>query len=423
MRVLFITPYFPPEVGAAQTRIHELAVRLARLGSQVSILTTFPNYPSGIVPPGWRGKRFCKCEERGLTVYRVWSYAAPNRGFMKRIAAHLSFAFFASLATLVMPRSDVAVIESPPLFDGFTGLFVNLFRRTPYAFTVSDLWPESAVQMGMLENKFLIWASKRIELAFYRRAAVVLALTAGIQRKIIAEGISPFKVVLFRNSVDCDFFHPGLSTDRIRAELGFTDSEFIALYAGNLGHAQNLDTILEAAAQLRKHRDVRILLAGDGAESERLKQKARSMQLNNVLFVASMPKTRMPELVNVAGCVLVPLRDLEIFQGALPTKLFEAMATAKPVVLSVRGEAAELLQEAKAGHCVPPESASEISKAVIALYHDAKQASEMGKRGRDFVQRHFSRDARAQELSAVLKAANRAAGPKVVADPMPGGAL
>ncbi|MCU1309741.1 MAG: glycosyltransferase WbuB [Candidatus Angelobacter sp.] len=404
MKVTFATPYFPPEVGAAQTRIQELAWRLSQLGHHVSVLTTFPSYPSGIVPVEWRGQIYWKGQAAGVTIYRVWSYAAPNRGFFKRVISHLTYAFSASLFGLFLTRQDVLIVESPPLFDGFIGVLIRLLRRTPYLFNVSDLWPESAIQMGMLKNRILIWVSRQIEQLFYRQAAAVLAMTRGIQRRIVADGIDKSKVVSFRNSVDCEFFSPSLNVSRIREEIGVDDSEFIALYAGTFGLAQNLSTVLKAAAlaQAEPGCRVRFVLAGTGPESDALQQIAREWRLSNVTFLSPLPKARIPELINSADCILVPLRDLQIFRGALPTKMFEAMACAKPVVLSIEGEAADLLCEAKAGLCVAPEDPTAILDAITTLIRDPNRAQELGCSGRRYVMQNFSRASRARQLDEII---------------------
>lgn len=405
MRVLFVTPYFPPEVGAPQTRIYELALRLSKMGHEISVLTTFPNYPSGIVPKEWRGKWFTKTIQEGLSIYRVWSYATPNRGFLKRITSHLTFAISATLAALLLPRTDTMIVESPPLFDGFIGVFASTLRSIPYLFTVSDLWPESAIQMGMLKNQLLIRLSKSIELLFYRRASAVLALTAGIRDKIIADHIPASKVLLFRNSVDCELFHPAPVLGEFRSEIGVRNSDFLVLYAGTFGLAQNLGTVLDASHQLQNQgrSGIHFVLAGDGAESDILRAKAEAQGLLNLSFLSSLPKARVPELLNAADCVLVPLRNLEIFRGALPTKMFEAMACGKPLVLSVAGEAAELVEAAGAGICVAPEDSVAIQQAILALNKDRSGARRMGDNGRAFVLQHFSRDARALELNQALE--------------------
>src|SRR5438132_7050285 len=405
MKVLFVTPYFPPEVGAAQTRIYELAVRLQRMGHDVTVLTTIPNYPSGVVPVEWTSKFFWKGSDQGITIYRIWSYAAPNRGFIGRILSQITFALFSAVGGIWLPSCDFMIVESPPLFDGFAGVFLSFSKRVPYLFMVSDLWPEAAVQMGILRNSFLIWASRQMELWFYRRAAAVLALTAGIARKIAEQGVTASKVLLFRNAVNCEVFRPGLDARAPRHEVRLAKGEFVVLYAGTFGLAQGLTTVLETAALFQEsgNEQVRFVLIGDGAESELLKSKSRVLGLSNVSFLDPLPKSRMPELLNAADCVIVPLRKLEIFLGALPTKMFEAMACAKPVILGIEGEAEQLLRDADAGICVPPEDEVALHKAILQLMKDQDGARRMGGRGREYIVRFFNSDERARQLSEVLE--------------------
>jgi colanic acid biosynthesis glycosyl transferase WcaI len=404
MNVLFLTPYFPPEVGAAQTRIQELAVRLVKMGHRVSVLTTFPNYPSGRIPKEWRGFFFWHGVDEGIHLYRIWSYTVANKGFLKRILGQLSFAFFAACAGPVLPSFDAIIVESPPLFDGLAGLCLSWLKRAPYLFTVSDLWPESAIQMGVLKNSVLIWMAKQLEILFYRRAAVVLAVTQGIRKAIVSDGIDSSKVVLFRAAVDCKFFCPEIDGAETRRTIGIAAQDFLVLYAGTLGMAHNLGVILEAAAlfQGAGNNRIRFVLAGDGAEREMLKEKARLLRLNNLKFLDPVPKTRMPYLLNAANCVVVSLRGLQIFRGALPTKLFEAMSCAKPMVLAVAGEAEEIVRQVEAGYCVTPGDPVGICNAVLKVAQDPERAAKMGKNGRECVIQHFSRERRAQELNDCL---------------------
>lgn len=364
------------------------------------MLTTFPSYPTGVRPKEWRRKFYWHGVQEGVDVYRFWSYAAPNRGFFKRIVSQLSFAVFAGVGGLFLPQCHGLIVESPPLFDGLIGVLHSKIKRTPYFFMVSDLWPESAVQMGMLRNRLLIWASRKIELWFYRTAAATLALTSGIQKSVIADGIPPAKVLLFRNSVDCDFFRPGIDSRAIRHDLRIKDGEYIVLYAGTLGLAHNLRVVLDAAAMFQQTvpAPVRFVLAGEGAESDELKSYAESLHLTNVTFLGRVSKDRMPELLNAAGCILVPLRKLEIFRGALPTKMFEAMACGKPVLLGVQGEAEELIQTAGAGYCVIPDAPHSLYEAVASILHNEEDALLRGRNGREYVVKHFHREGRAREL-------------------------
>jgi colanic acid biosynthesis glycosyl transferase WcaI len=402
MRILFLTPYYPPEVGAPQTRIYEQAVRLRRKGHEVSILTTFPNYPSGIVPKEWKGHLLWKGSDQGVGVYRFWTYATPNSGFFRRILSQLSFALLACFAGGWTPRVDVIIVESPPLFDGIAAIVLSWIKRVPYVFHVSDLWPETAVQLGILKNPILIWLSKRIELLFYRRAAMVLAVTAGI-REAIAREVGSAKVVILRNAVDTEFFRPGLDVTGLRRDLNLSSEYFLVLHAGTLGASQQLDATLESAAMFQAvGSNVRFVFAGDGAEKETLSRKAASMRLNNVCFVAPYSKPYMPQLLNAADCVLVSLKNLPIFRAALPTKLFEAMACARPVVLAAAGEAKAVVSEAAAGCCARPGEPESIYNAILNLQQQPDEAKRMGYRGREYMLANCSRERRVEELLMIL---------------------
>jgi colanic acid biosynthesis glycosyl transferase WcaI len=403
MRILFITPYFPPEIGAPQTRIYEQAVRLRNKGHMISVLTTFPNYPSGIVPKEWKGRLFWKGSEQGVGVYRFWNYATPNSGFFRRTLSQLSFALLACIAALRLPPADVIIVESPPLFNGIAANFVGWLKRAPYLLHVSDLWPETAIQLGVLKNSILIWLSKRLEILSYRRAARVVAVTDGI-RQSIAEVAGPTKVVTLRNAVDTDFFKPGVDGLDLRKTLRISEKKFLVLYAGTLGLGQQLDVTLETAELLQNEgSNVHFVFAGDGAEKGALQRKSIEMKLSNVSFVAPYPKTYMPQLLNAADCALVSLRYAPIFQAALPTKLFEAMACARPVVLAAAGEAEALLRESAAGCCARPGNPKSIHDAILKVQLHPAEAEEMGRRGRQYMLANFSREQRVKDLLKLLR--------------------
>jgi len=370
------------------------------------VLTTFPNYPSGIVPPEWRGKFFWHGLDGEIRLFRIWSYATPNRGFFKRILGHLSFAFFSALAGFFMSAQDIIVVESPPLFDGFAALWLSWMMRAPYLFWVADLWPEAAVELGALKNAWLIRLAKSMALCFYRHAALVVAVTSGIREKIIADGVREAKVKLLANGVDHKFFCPSADSLVVRTQLGVSPGQFLVLYAGTLGVSQNLTTVLKTAEQFqRERRPARFVIAGDGAEKELLQATARELGLVNLAFLGSVPKAKMPALLNAADCVLVPLKNVDGFRCARPTKLLEAMACAKPVVLSASGEAEDIVRAAGAGYCVPPDSADAIHDAIWKLANDPVAAAEMGAGGRDYVIRNFSREVHAATMAEFIRLA------------------
>lgn len=404
MKILFLTPYYPPEVGAPQARIYEMGQRLEALGHDVTVLTTFPNYPSGVVPQEWRGHFFWRGADQNVEIVRVWTWAVPNSGFYKRLVSQLSFVLFSSLAGFFLPRADVIIVESPPLFNGIGGMVLGFVKRTPYLFNVADLWPESAVQLGMLNNPTLIRMARWLEQLIYRAAAKVVAVTPGTKDTIVRDGTPAEKVAVIPNAVDTTFFSPAIDGRAMRERMGVSADKFMVLYAGTMGISQQLTSILQTAAIFQRESDTRIhfVLAGDGAEREMLVAQAQEMNLGNVTFLPPFPKDAMPEVLNAADAIIVSLRGVELFKRVLPTKLFEAMACEKPVVLAGQGEVADLVRKSGAGICVAPGNSQEIHDGILEVMRDPRRAACMGANGREYVILHFSRDQRAKELDELL---------------------
>jgi glycosyltransferase involved in cell wall biosynthesis len=404
MKIRFVTLYFPPEVGAAQRRISELARRLSRRGHEVTVLTGFPNYPSGVKPEGYRGRITMRETVDGVTVVRVPHYIAPNRGFAKRLGIHLTFAFSASLWTLFHKSPDIIYLESPPLFNGFVGLVSRWGRRTPYFFNVADLWPQTAIELGALKNRYLIAAAQKLERLFYNQAHTVLAVTDGIRRFILAMDYPENKVALITNGVDHTIF-----TDEVEPDPAVTalkqNGAMLAVYAGTHGMAHALGVILQAAARLRDEKIV-FLFIGDGPEKEMLVRQAAGERLDNVVFWDTRPQAEMPRIMRAADVALIPLRDLPLFDSAMPSKCFEALAAGVPVMLSVRGEMAEHVRRAGCGLVAEPENLDQITVALRDFIASGEtQRREMGRRGRQYVIQHFSREGITARLEALMQEA------------------
>ena len=389
--ILFVTPYYPPEKGAPQARISETAQLLVKRGHQVTVLTTLPNYPTGIVPPEYHGRRVQEEVCNGVRIIRVWSFISPNKGFLRRVLAQLSFGSLSPiLGWRKVGHPEIVIVESPPLFDAFAGRILSWLKGCPFIFTVSDIWPESAVQLGVLRNRALIRLAERLEWSTYQRSSLVWAVTEGIQNELIKRGLRPEKVFLLTNGVDTKEFRP-LPQRQARAELGW-DNRFTALYAGTHGIAQGLITILDAAELLRGRTEIHIVLAGDGAEKADLIAQARQRRLTNVTFLEPLSHDRMPLLLAAADICLVPLKKLPLFEGALPSKMYEAMACARPIVLGVEGEARRLAeQEAGSAIAVEPENANALATSILYLREHPEVAVQLGQRGRAFVETRFDR--------------------------------
>ncbi len=397
--ILFITPYYPPEISAPAVRISETAIRLVKRGHQVTVLTNFPNFPSGVVPLEYRGHAILQEIRDGVRVVRIWSYVSPNKGFLRRILAQLSFGCLAALfGWKAVGRPEVIIVESPPLFDAIAGHMLAYLKQCPFIFLVSDLWPEAAIQMGMLRGRMLIRLSEWLEWSTYQRASVVWVVTEGVRDLLIRRGLSPERIFLLTNGVDTTLFRP-LPQVQARTELGW-DERFTVLYAGTHGLAHGLTTILEAAEQLQEHTDIHFIFAGDGATKADLIAQAQRRNLKNVTFLDAQPHDRLPLLLAASDVCLVPLRNVRLFETTLPVKMFEVMACARPMVLGANGKARQLAeQEAGAAIYVEPENAPALVSAILYLREYPEQAELLGQRGRSFVEERFDRD----QLAAALE--------------------
>ncbi len=404
MRILYFSQYFPPEVGATQTRAYEMAAGLVRAGHEVTMIAEVPNHPSGVIPPEYRGKFYERARLDGIEVIRVWVKASPVKNFRSRMAFYVSYMMTAIFAGLLFARGkyDVIYATSPPLFAGAAGLALSYLRRLPFVFEVRDLWPESAVAMGELQNpRAIAWAEK-LEAACYRRARHIVAATDGIRRRLIERRLPAEKITFIPNGANLKIFQPQPEEGKQRrAELGI-NGKFVVLYAGIMGVAQGLESLIAAARLLEAQDDIKFLFIGEGPKKNDLIASVAQAQLNNVVLLGEKPQKEMAGYFSAADAALVPLRNLELFQGALPSKMFEAWACACPVVLSVNGEAQTVLQQAQAGLHAPPEDAAAIAAAILKLKNAPEARRQMGENGRRFVAKNYSRERAAKKLDELL---------------------
>lgn len=404
MRILYLTQYFPPEAGATQTRAYEMARNLVRLGHQVTVIAEIPNHPSGIIPPEYRGKWIERSDLEGINVIRVWVKTSPVKSFRQRILFYLSFMLASALAGLFLVRGrfDFVFATSPPLFVGASGLLISRAKRIPFVFEVRDLWPESAVVLGELSRPTAIQWATRLEEACYRHAQKIIVVSQGIRTRLIQRGLQPEKLEMIPNGANTELFQfSPVSRVRIRAQLKLED-KFIAVYAGIHGIAQGLETVVQAANMLREYPDVHILFIGEGPKKQELVNQVREIGLANVTLLPEQPRDRIPDYLSAADIALVPLRNLEIFHSALPSKMFDAWACQLPVLLSVSGEARELLEDCTGGLFIPPEDPIALRDGILACKSNPNMIKSWGENGRKFTEAHYSRRALADKLAEVL---------------------
>lgn len=406
MRILYLSQYFPPEVGATQTRAYEMATGLIRAGHQVTMLTEVPNHPEGIIRPEYRGRFWVRETLDGIDVIRVWVKTAPVKTMRTRLAFYLSYMLNGTLAGLVLARGryDVIYATSPPLFVGGAALALSFLRRIPLVFEVRDLWPESAVALGELRNpRFIRWATW-LEERCYHRAQRVVVVTEGVRNRLIERGFPSEKLTLIPNGANTDLFHPQPEAGRaLRSEMGLGD-RFLVLYAGIHGIAQGLETVLQAARQLAGDPRIHFIFVGDGPCKADLLRLKRDTNLPNVTMLDAQPREAIPAYLSAADVALIPLRRLELFKGAVPSKMFDAWACGCPVVLSIDGESRQVLERAHAGVFVEPESAEAMAETIRALSTDSDRCRAYGRNGRRFVEAHYSRQAQARQLVELLEA-------------------
>jgi glycosyltransferase involved in cell wall biosynthesis len=401
LRILFLSHYFPPEVNAPASRTFEHCRIWAKHGHDVTVATCVPNHPAGKIYPNYRNGLLQKEIIEGIRVYRLLTLIAANRGFGFRTLNYLFYLIAAIVAAPFLPRSDVVVSTSPQFFCGLAGYFVSRIKRVPWVLEIRDLWPESILAVGAMNNSRLIRLLEWLESFAYRKADHIVSVTDSFKTHIVKRGASAEKVSIIKNGVDLNFYNLDQNASSFAKELGL-EGKFIAAYVGTHGMAHGLDTVLEAAEALRASDDIVILLVGDGAERERLVALRDTKGLNNVVMLGQQPKERMPTIWTLTGASLVVLKDQEVFRTVLPSKIFESMAMWRPIILGVRGESQQLIKDAGSGLCIEPENATELADAITRLARNRELRATMGVAGRRYVEKYFDRQKLAGDYQSLL---------------------
>jgi len=402
MRTLIVTHYFPPEIGAPQARLSELAAAWAADGDEVTVLTGMPNYPTGVIPAQYRGA-IRRCERRdGYRVVRTWLYATPNEGIARKTISHLSFMITGVLlGWRASGPADVVVVSSPTFFSIGAGWLLAKFKRARLVVEIRDLWPAIFTELGVLTNRPVVRLLERLELAAYAAADTVIVVSDGFRANLIGRGVPSEKVHTIRNGVNPGDFDPGASADpELRTRLGAGPGDCLVLYAGTHGISQGLTSVADAAARL-PDKPIRFAFVGEGADKRRLKNRVAELGLDNVTMLSSVPHDHVPAVLAAADICLVPLRDLPLFSAFIPSKMFECLAAGRPVVGSVAGEAAQILREAGA-HVVPPGDSVALAAAIEVLAADPGRRAAMGRQGRCYVEEYFDRRTLARHYGKLI---------------------
>ena len=398
LKILYISQYFPPEMGAPSARIHELSRRWVAQGHQVTVITGFPNHPTGIIPENYSQHIYKQEELDGIRLIRTYIFPTANKGFIKRILSYLSFMLSSVLlGAWRSGRPDVIVATSPQFFVGVAGYLMSLVKWRPFIFEVRDLWPESIVQLGMLKNKMAIRILEYIEVFLYRRARGIIVVAESSIPILNRKGIASSKIDVVKNGVDLQLFDVAKTGQGVRRQIQL-DSKIVVSYIGTHGLSHALDKVIECAALMHDEPKIQFLLIGEGAEKENLQQQAKALGLRNVTFLNQVDKQVLPNYYAASDLVLVTLRDLELFRCVIPSKIFEIMAMARPIIISVDGEAREIIERADAGVFIEPENPQALRSAILAFQKDPDVLLAKGRNGRRFVETSFNRQKLADQF-------------------------
>lgn len=358
-RILFLTDNFPPEVNAPATRTFEHAIEWQKAGYNVTVITSFPNYPKGKIFDGYKQKLW-ECDNNfPFRVIRIWTIMYPNEGFIKRVIDQLSYAVMAFIAGLFI-RSDVIVATSPQFFTAVSGRWLNVVKRTPWIMEIRDLWPETIAAVGAMKKGWLYKALERLELRLYKSADKLIVVTDTFKKKITARGISPNKIFVHKNGVLLDKFNPSPKDSELLNKMPELQGKFVFAYIGTHGMTHGLDFILKSIKILEySNPEMHFLFIGEGAEKQNLVELSERLELSNITFHPLVSKDVVSKYLSLMDVSLVTLRKSDTFKTVIPSKIFEAAALEKPIILGLEGETKEIIQSFNAGLCFEPESEEE----------------------------------------------------------------
>jgi len=402
MNISVFSHYFTPEIGAPSARIFDMSQQWVKADHKVEVVTCFPNHPMGEIYPGYQGGSYQLEEMNDLRVHRNWTYITPNKGFIKKSLGHLSFLYSARWHSIdKLNKPDVAMGTSPTFFAAMAAAKAARRYRIPFIMEVRDLWPACFVDLGVLKQPLLIKLLEKWELSLYRQADRVVTVTESFREDLISRGVPPEKVTTIYNGADEDFWQPQDPPADLQKKHG-VDGKFVVLYIGAHGISQALGRVVEAADKVKDTKDIHFLFVGEGAEKEQLTQQAKQLGLDNITFVDPVGKDEVKAYYALADVCLVPLRNIPLFKTFIPSKMFEMMAMEKPILASLEGEAADILNDSGAAMVVPPEDSQALAEKLRALHGDPTGLADMGKAGRKFVIEKFSRRTLAAKYAQIM---------------------
>lgn len=396
MRVLLLHQYFLEEDDAGGSRWNEMTKAWAVQGHEITVIGGMMHANGLKKRVEYKGKYIVKKHQDGLTVFRTHVSESYNTGFIGRLWGYFSFMFSSLWAGIfkIKGRFDVIIVTSPPLFVGASGYFISLFKRIPMVFEIRDLWPESAIDTGVLTNKWVIKLAYAVEKFIYKKAKLINVLTPAFYNTLLEKkGINKDKLIMIPNAADFSLSESVLSSfdrDAFRKEIG-VENKFVITYVGAHGVANHLEQILDAG-KLLEDTNVLFLLIGQGMEKERLIRKAENMHLRNVRFIDPVPKKEVFKYIIASDMGTSVLKKVDTFKTVYSNKTFDYMSCKKPILMAIDGVSRELVEDAKAGSYVEPENAQEFNKIIREYLNSKERVKIEGENGYRYAREHFDRN-------------------------------
>ena len=391
MRILFMAQCYAPEDVSAAVLITDLAVDLVHRGHQVSIVTGAPNYPQGRVFKGYRNRLYTVEMLDGVHVIRTWSYISPSKKKWARLLHYGTYSATAFYGGLFAGRPDVIVSYSPPLPLGLSAWLLSLAWRTPWLLQLEDLYPDAAIAAGVMTNKRIIDFFLGLEKFLYRQAQFISVISNSFQCTLLAKGVPASKIEVVPVWADPDEVRPLQKENDFRHEHGLCH-KFVVMYSGNIGLTSSLEDVLIAAEILREQPEIQFVIVGEGVKKAALERDMKAKHLENVLFLPFQPRGIFPEMLAAADLSLVTL-NADSALSSLPSKVFSAMASARPIlaVAPPESELTQIVEEAGCGWNIPPGSPEKLAGAIIELKSCESTLTQMGKNGRACLEKKYSR--------------------------------
>lgn len=401
MKILYISQYFPPDIGAGASRAYEMVRYLSEKGHRITVLTQIPNYPTGKIPQHYRRKIYLNEKKGDIDVLRVWAYPTNHNYFLTRMLTYISFMTNAFIAGLTLKKRDIIYATSPTPLTSITAYLISRLKGGIFIFEVRDLWPEVAFLVGQLNNRFLRKMALWWESFTYHKAHRIVTVTQGMSRELKERGISNSKISTIENGVNIDLFKP-VQNNSLREKYGL-DGKFVIVFSGIIGLISSVDTILETADILKSNENILFLFLGDGIKKKDLSLKIREQGLKNVVFKNPIPENELCGLLNCCNVGVEVLRKDRRWNWRIPVKIFNYMGCELPVILGGHGETERIFRESNGGILVNPENPSQLSDAILKLYSNSELCKQLGRNGRDYVVQHYSRRKKAEMLEKMLQ--------------------